>query len=184
MSLARVEISFVQLWRMQTCLYLYAFIYILWRTSIHKFITSVSWSPGPARFYSGWTFQGPLGRCINTISIRLHDGSIWENRRQKPWTQSFAYKRAWTCMLETENSIYKILNVSESCHHNYYVIQDARFLFVRHRQGGGHKPRTPPTPGFVIVNTDDDGDDEKQGARYDMKRKKDEIMKMLQRIYI
>ena len=88
-------------------------------------------------------------------------------------------------MLETENSIYKTLNVSESCHHNYYVIQDARFRFVKHRQGGVHKPRTLPTLGFVIVNTDDDGDDEKLGARYDMKgKKKDEIMKMLQRIYI
>jgi len=32
---------------------------------------------------------------------------------------------------------------------------------------GVHKTRTPPTPGFVIVNTDDDGDDKKQGARYE-----------------
>lgn len=75
-------------------------------------------------------------------------------------------------MLGTENSIYKILNVSESCHHNYYVIQDARFQFVRHRQRGVHRPRTPPMPGFVIENTDDDRDDEKLGARYDMKGKK------------
>jgi len=35
---------------------------------------------------------------------------------------------------------------------------------------GVRKARTPPTPGFVIVNTDDDGDDEKLGARYDMKK--------------
>jgi len=37
------------------------------------------------------------------------------------------------------------------------------------------------------VNTDDDGDDEKLGARYDMKereKKRDEMMKMLQGIYI
>ena len=36
MSLARVEISFVQLWRTRTCLYLYAFIYFSSRTSIHR----------------------------------------------------------------------------------------------------------------------------------------------------
>jgi len=87
--------------------------------------------------------------------------------------------------VRTENSIYKILNVSESCHHNYYVVQDARFRFVGHRHGRVHKARTPPTPGFVIVNTDDDSDDEKLGARYEKKKKKrDKIMKMLQRIYI
>jgi len=52
---------------------------------------------------------------------------------------------------------------------------------------GVHKTRTPPTPGFVIVNTDDDGDDKKQGARYEYERKtekREEIMKMLQGIYI
>jgi len=89
-------------------------------------------------------------------------------------------------MLEMENSIYKILDVSKSCHHNYYVVQDARFRFVGHRHGRVHKARTPPTPGFVIVNTDDDGHDEKLSARYDMKEreKRDEIMKMLQGIYI
>ena len=74
-------------------------------------------------------------------------------------------------MLETENSIYKVLNVSDSCHHNYYVVQDARFRFVRHRHGRVQKAGTPPTTGFVIVNTDDDSDDEKLGARYDMKKR-------------
>ena len=36
---------------------------------------------------------------------------------------------------------------------------------------GVHKARTPPMPGFVIVNTYDDGDDEKLGARYNVKKK-------------
>jgi len=53
---------------------------------------------------------------------------------------------------------------------------------------GVHKTRTPPTPGFVIVNTND-GDDKKQGARYEYQyerktEKREEIMKMLQGIYI
>jgi len=39
---------------------------------------------------------------------------------------------------------------------------------------GVYKARTPPTPGFVIVNTYDDGDDEKPIARYDMKERKNE----------
>jgi len=64
------------------------------------------------------------------------------------------------------------------------VIQDAKvwFLFVGIDRAGLDKASTP-TPGFVIVNTDDYGDSEKHGARYEYQyerkkeRKRDEITK-------
>jgi hypothetical protein len=53
---------------------------------------------------------------------------------------------------------------------------------------GVHKARESPTPGFVIVNTDDDGDERnKVQDSTKMKKKtekRDEIVKMLQGIYI
>jgi len=63
-----------------------------------------------------------------------------------------------------------------------YRIQDAKvwFLFV-----GIDKEvfkARKPMPGFVIVNTDDEGDNKKHGAGYyEGKKKRDEMMKMIQR---
>jgi len=66
-----------------------------------------------------------------------------------------------------------------------YRIQDAKvwFLFVGIDKEV-YKARKP-MPGFVIVNTDDEGDNKKHGAGYyEGKKKRDEMMKMIQRSYI
>jgi len=57
------------------------------------------------------------------------------------------------------------------------VIQDAKVMVSVRGTGitGVHKARMLPTPGFVIVNTDDDGDNRKHGEDIgtDMKEKKE-----------
>jgi len=70
------------------------------------------------------------------------------------------------------------------------VIQDAKVMVSFRGTGitGVHKARMLPTPGFVIVNRDDDGDSRKHGEdigtdKKEKERKREE-MKMLQGIYI
>jgi hypothetical protein len=68
------------------------------------------------------------------------------------------------------------------------VIQDAKVMVSVRGAGitGVHKARMLPTPGFVIVNTNDDGDNRKhgedKGTDKKEKERKQEEMKMLQGI--